>query len=98
MKYYLPIFLLSIFSTLLFASNGITRSSEVEKLCKKKSEQLLIEQDITVQKWTAQHFNGERTFNIDGVWITNAGDYLVECELPFASDRSALMMEITKVK
>lgn len=81
-----------------FGSAGITRSSEVEKLCKTKSEELLLEQGITLNRWSAQHFNGERTFNIDGVWNTNAGRYLVECELPYGSDESVLTIELTKEK
>lgn len=74
----------------------ITKISIVEQLCKEKSEDILTEQGIDVVHWQAQHFNGDRTFNIEGLWQTNAGDYIAECELPFGSTKALLTLILSK--
>ena len=76
--------------------NKIIKISIVEQLCKEKSEEIITEQGIDVIHWQAQHFNGDRTFNIEGIWQTNAGNYIAECELPYGSTKSLLALILSK--
>lgn len=76
---------------------AITKIKTVEKLCHQQSEEILEEQGISLIKWQSESFNGDQTFNIEGKWLTNGGDYIVECELPFGSDASVLTVELTKI-
>jgi len=77
-------------------NKSITKISIVEQLCKEKSEEIITEQGIDVISWQAQTFNGDRTFNIEGLWKTNAGSYIAECELPFGSSKTSLSLILTK--
>jgi len=86
----------SLSTTVVIADIPITKIKVVEKLCRDQSSEFLEEQGIKLTRWQAQTFNGDRTFNIEGRWITSSGLYLVECELPFGSDKSVLTLEITK--
>ena len=90
-------------SVLMFTSpicwsndHRITKINIVEQLCKETSAEIITEQGIDVIHWQAQHFNGDRTFNIEGVWKTNAGDYIAECELPYGSKADLLALILTK--
>jgi hypothetical protein len=75
----------------------ITKIKTVERLCYQQSEDILEEQGISLIKWQSESFNGDQTFNIEGKWLTNGGDYIVECELPFGSNASVLTVELTKI-
>ena len=47
-------------------------------------------------KWSSESFNGNKTFNVEGQWLTNVGHYIVECELPFGSNEASLTLILTK--
>lgn len=87
-----PFFITNCFANI----NGIIKISIVEKLCKIRSLDALEEQGINLVKWSSETFNGDRTFNIEGKWVTNVGNYTVECELPYKSKESSLIMILTK--
>ena len=76
--------------------NNITKIWTVENLCKINSYDILEEQGINLIKWSSESFNGNKTFNIEGQWLTNVGHYIVECELPFGSNEASLTLILTK--
>ncbi|WP_435277071.1 hypothetical protein ACMAZF_09270 [Psychrobium sp. nBUS_13] len=85
-------------STLVVAEEVFTSIKSVDKYCQEHSADVLDEQGLKTLKWNSEFFNGERTFNIDGRWVTNGGTYLVECEAPFGGNESTMTLEISKEK
>jgi len=86
----------SIMPSLAVENRPITKLKDVEKLCYQASRDILEEQGIKVNKWQPQSFNGDRTFNVEGKLFTNGGLFLVECELPFGSNKSVLAVQLYK--
>ena len=78
-------------------TDAITTINTVVKLCKEKSEVILQEQGIMIKRWSAQTFNGDRTFNVEGTWETNAGLYVAECELPYGASEAVITVILSKI-
>jgi len=89
-------FFLSIMPLFAAENRPITKLKDVEKLCYVASREILEEQGIKVSKWQPLSFNGDRTFNIEGKLFTNGGLFIVECELPFGSNKSVLTVQLYK--
>jgi len=89
---------LLFFPTLVVGGEVFTSIKAVDKYCQEQSADLLEEQGLRLITWQSEFFNGERTFNIDGRWDTNAGVYLVECEAPYGGNKRTMTLEMTKEK
>ena len=75
---------------------GITRADVVEQLCRDNSEETLDELGITAERWQAEKLNDQGQFFIEGLWVTNAGHYLVECQLRFGAREEQMSMQLHK--
>ena len=75
---------------------GITRADVVEQLCRDNSEETLDELGITAEHWQAEKLNDQGQFFIEGLWVTNAGHYLVECQLRFGGREEQMTMQLHK--
>lgn len=81
------------------ASDGretIERADIVEQLCRDSSEETLDELGITAEHWQAETLSDQGKFFIDGMWITNAGQYLVECQLHFGGRADQMQMQLLR--
>lgn len=75
---------------------ALLRIQQVEVHCRSQSKNILEEQGLRFNRWKAQHFNGDRTFNVEGRWYTNGGVYFVECEAPFGGALKTMTLIVTK--
>lgn len=83
-------------STSVMAAQAIHRADTVEQLCRDASQASLAELGIISEHWQAEKVNDDGNFFIEGLWQTNAGQYLVECQLRYGGTEGQLKLQIMR--